>query len=132
MIQVLSSIIKPLTSRAFTNTLMLALEPLKNIAIIHRSSMTIMLLSRKRLCEWLNNIVKCGCYIYLHIPSFDYLLNEVISSKCVFGSPVRSRLLTLCYRTIDIRIGINEIHNFRIYVEFYNDFFDTNGLFCFI
>ena len=85
--------------------------------------MAIMLLLRKRLCQWVSNIVKCRYSAYFHISSIYYLSNEVITPKYVFGSLVRSRLLGLCDSTIVITIETNGIHNAKNYAKFTNELF---------
>ena len=68
-----------LASRAYTNNLPLALEPIRHTPYAHWSSMAIMLLLRKRLCQWVSYIVKCRYFTYFHISSIYYLSNEVIT-----------------------------------------------------
>ena len=97
---------KVLASRAYTNNLPLALEPIRHTLNTHRSSMAIMLLLRKRLCQWVSYIVKCRYFAYFHT-----------TPKYVIGSSVRSRLLSLCDSTIVITIETNGIHNARNYVK---------------
>ena len=97
---------KVLASRAYTNNLPLALEPIRHTPYAHWSSMTIMLLLRKRLCQWVNYIVKCRYFTYFRT-----------TPKYVFGSLVRSRLLSLCDSTIVIIIETNGIHNARNYAQ---------------
>lgn len=95
-----------MASRAYINNLSLVLEEIRHNPNNHRSSMAILLLLHKRLCQLVNNIVNCLHSAYLHISSIYYLSLDVISPRYVFRLLVRSRLLSMCDGTIVIIMDI--------------------------
>src|SRR3954465_8987591 len=115
-------------SRANANNLPLALELIRHLSYACRPSVKLMLALCKRLRQWVCNVIVCWYSANLHISSIDDLSNEMEASEYVFGSLVRSRLLSLCNGSIVITIEIHWVHNARDNSKFGNELFDPNGL----
>src|SRR3954465_14124436 len=89
-----------------------------------------MLALRKRLRQWVSNVIIGWYSANLHITSIDDLSNEVKTSEYVFGSLVRSRLLSLRDGSIVVTIEIHQVRNARDNPKFSNELLDPNGLLC--
>ena len=90
--------------RHITNNLPLALKPIVHVSNTYGSTVTIMLLLCKGLCQWISNIADIWYSAYSNIASVDNLPDEMISSENVFGSLVRYGFLSLCYCAIVVTI----------------------------
>ena len=86
------------------NNLPLALKPIIHVSNTYGSTMAIMLMLCKGICQWISNSADCWYSAYSNIVSVDNLPDEMISSENMFGSLVRSGFLSLCYWAIVVTI----------------------------
>src|SRR3954471_12783033 len=89
-----------------------------------------MLALRKRLRQWVSNVIIGWYSANLHITSIDDLSNEVKTSEYVFGSLMRSRLLSLRDGSIVVTIEIHWVRNARDNPKFSNELLDPNTSFA--
>ena len=68
---------KVLASRAYTNNLPLALEPIRHTPNAHRSSMAIMLLLRKRIYHLIREIIDRGDVKICIVPTLDNIADPL-------------------------------------------------------
>src|SRR3954464_2587669 len=89
-----------------------------------------MLALRKRLRQWVSNVIIGWYSANLHITSIDDLSNEVKASEHVFRSLARSRLLSLRDGSIVVTVEIHRVRNARDNPKFSNELLDPNSLLC--
>src|SRR5207237_801185 len=81
---------------------------------------------------WVCNVIVCWYSANLHISSIDNLSNEMEASEYVFGSLVRSRLLSLRDGSIIVAIEIHRVCYARDNPKFSDELLYPNGLHCHI
>ena len=89
-----------------------------------------MLRRREGLGQWIGYIIFCGNLTDLHFTEFDKFSNHVKLPLYMFGSGMRSGLLSLCYSSSVVAIQVHRTRWVFNYTQPGRELLDPHSLFC--